>query len=78
MFPNTTHKPILLMSGDISQKQVATLKKKMDTVIKPNDIDLFTNSLILFCTNYHFFALSNVLKQTGIATTCNCVPRHEN
>jgi hypothetical protein len=38
-FPNTAHKPILLMNGDISQEQVATFKKKMYTVLKQNDID---------------------------------------
>ena len=38
-FPNTAHKPILLMNGDISQEQVAHFKKKMHTVLKQNDID---------------------------------------
>ena len=38
-FPNTAQKPILLMNGDIPQKQVATFKKKMHTVLKLNDID---------------------------------------
>ena len=38
-FPNTAHKPILLMNGDISQEQVATFKKKMHNVLKQNGID---------------------------------------
>ena len=58
------------MNGDISQEQVATFKKKMHTVLKQYDIEIFTNSSNFFGTNYHFFALLNVLKQTGIATTC--------
>ena len=36
---NTALKPILLMNGDISKEQVATFKKKMNTVLKQNDID---------------------------------------
>ena len=39
-FPNTTHKPILLMNRDISQEQVATFKKKTHIVPKQNDIFL--------------------------------------
>ena len=35
-FPNTAHKTILLMNGDISQEQVATFKKKMS--FKQNNI----------------------------------------
>ena len=42
-FPNTEHKPILLMNGDILQEQVATFKKKMHIVPKQNDI----NSLVV-------------------------------
>ena len=36
---NTAHKPIFLMNGDISKEQVATSKKKMNTVLKQYDID---------------------------------------
>ena len=46
-FPNPSHKPNLLMNGDISKERVATLKKKMHTVLKQNDIDEFTNSFLL-------------------------------
>ena len=42
-FPNTAHKPIFLMNGDILQEQVATFKKKMHIVPKQNDI----NSLVV-------------------------------
>ena len=33
IFPNTAHKPIFLLNGDISKEQFATLKKKMHTVL---------------------------------------------
>ena len=32
-FPNTAHKPIFLMNGDISKEQFATVKKKMNTLL---------------------------------------------
>ena len=38
-FQTRHEKPILIMTGDISPEQVATVKKKMLTVLKQNDID---------------------------------------
>ena len=34
---------------------------------------IMIKSIIVFCTNYNLFAISNVLKQTGIATANNYV-----
>ena len=43
-FPNTAHKPIFHMNGDISKEQVANFKKKMQLSNKM----ILINSLILF------------------------------